>query len=78
MFHFYVTIIKTLPEIYISRNYQTDVPRLHFSMYFQVLNNDTLLEVLAGHGMVIEDSDIHLGTVLKVIQGPISALILTM
>ena len=27
-----------------------------FSMYFQVLSNGTLLEVLAGHGMVIEDS----------------------
>ena len=47
-------------------------------MYFQVLSNGTLLEVLGGHGIVIEDSDIHLGTVLKVIQGPISAQILTM
>ena len=29
----------------------------HFSMYFQVLTNGTLQEVLAGYGMVIEDSD---------------------
>jgi hypothetical protein len=27
-------------------------------MYFQVLSNGTLQEVLAGYGMVIEDSDL--------------------
>ena len=37
----------------------------HFSMYFQVFSYGTLLEVLAGHGMVIEDSDIQMGTVLN-------------
>jgi hypothetical protein len=40
-----------------------------FSMYFQVLSNGTLLEVLAGYGMVIEDSGIHLGTVLNYFKG---------
>ena len=34
-----------------------------FSMYFQVFSKGTLLEALAGHGMVIEDSDIYTGTV---------------
>ena len=36
-------------------------------MYFQVLSNGKLLEVLAGHGMVIKDSDIHMGTVFLTI-----------
>jgi hypothetical protein len=39
----------------------------HFSMYFQVLTNGTLQEVLAGHGMVIEDSDYSLGDRFKTI-----------
>ena len=38
-----------------------------FSIYFQVISNGTLLEVLAGHGMVTEDSDIHTRTVLNYI-----------
>ena len=38
-------------------------------MHFQVLSDGTLQEVLAGHDMVIEGSDIHFGTILNYFKG---------
>ena len=40
-------------------------------MYFRVLSHGTLLEVLAGHGMVIEDSDL-------IIWGPFLTILFKM
>ena len=46
---------------FLTNSMNSPISCWHFSMYFQVLTNGTLLEVLAGHGMVIEDSDYSFG-----------------